>query len=89
MTVLNNWQKISRVLPGQPFGDGKDGAYSSATIPDLLRRACTGTAASTTLTASTTSPFSVGDIVLIHQTRGGANVGKWEINRVKIGRAHV
>lgn len=68
---------------GQPFGDGKDGAYSSATIPTLVYKSCTGTADSTTLSADTdASPFAVGDVLLLHQTRGGANVGKWEINRV-------
>ena len=81
MANLSQWQKITRVLPGLPFGDGKDGAYSSATIPTLVYKSCTGTAASTTLTASTTSPFEVGDILLLHQSRG-TGVGQWEINRV-------
>jgi len=81
MANLYDWQKITRVLPGKPFGDGKDGAYSSATIPTLVYKSCSGSADSTTLTASTSSPFAVGDILLLHQTRG-TGAGQWEINRV-------
>ena len=82
MANLNAWQKITRVLSGKPFGDGADGAYSSATIPTMKYKTCSGTATSTTLTADTdASPFAVGDILLLHQTRG-TGVGQWEINRV-------
>jgi len=82
MANLNAWQKITRVLSGKPFGDGADGAYSSATIPTMKYKTCSGTATSTTLTADTdASPFSVGDVLLLHQTRG-TGVGQWEINRV-------
>lgn len=82
MAVLNSWQKITRVLPGKPFGDGTNGAYSSATIPTMVYKSCTGSADSTTLSADTdASPFAVGDILLLHQTRG-TGVGQWEINRV-------
>lgn len=82
MAVLNSWQKIDRVLPGQPFGSGVDGAYTSGTIPTLVVKTCSGTADSTTLTADTdATPFSVNDVVLIHQSRG-TGVGQWEINRV-------
>jgi hypothetical protein len=81
MAVLNSWQRIDRVLSGKPFGDGADGAYSSATIPTIVYKSCSGTADSTTLTASTSSPFEVGDVILIHQSRG-TGVGQWEINRI-------
>jgi large repetitive protein len=80
---LGAYQKISRVLPGQPFGNGADGAYSSATIPTLTKDSCSGTAASTTLTTSG-STFANGDVLLIHQSRG-TGVGQWEINRVSSG----
>lgn len=83
MGVLNDWQKLTRVLPGQPFGNGSDGAYSSATIPTLTKDSCSGTATSTTLTTAG-STFANGDILLIHQTRG-TGVGQWEINRVSSG----
>lgn len=83
MAVLNDWQKITRVLPGKPFGDGSDGDYSSATIPTLTKDSCSGTATSTTLTTSG-STFANGDVLLIHQTRG-TGVGQWEVNRVVSG----
>lgn len=83
MAVLNQWQRIDRVLPGKPWGDGKDGSYSSATIPSLTKDSCSGSADSTTLT-TTGSTFANGDLLLIHQTRG-TGVGQWEINRVASG----
>lgn len=79
--ALNSWQKIDRVITGKPFGDGVDGAYSSATIPAVNSKSCSGTAGATTLTASTSSAYSVGDVILIHQSRG-TGVGQWEINRI-------
>lgn len=79
---LNSWQKISRVLPGMPFGTGEDGPYSS-TIPTLVKDSLTGTAASKSVTTSGSS-FANGNVVLIHQTRG-TGAGQWEINRVASG----
>jgi hypothetical protein len=80
--ALSSWQRIDRVLPGQPFGDGRNGAYTSTDIPTLTVKTCSGTATSTTLTADTdASPFAVGDVLYIHQSRG-TGVGQWEINRV-------
>jgi hypothetical protein len=66
-----------------PFGSGTDGAYSSATIPTLVKLSCSGTAASTALTVSSTT-FANGDVLLLHQSRG-TGVGQWEINRVLSG----
>lgn len=83
MAILNSFQRIDRVLPGFPFGNGSDGAYSSATIPTLTKDSCSGTATSTTLTTAG-STFANGDVLLIHQTRG-TGVGQWEINRVSSG----
>jgi len=83
MAVLSSFQKITRVLPGMPFGSGADGAYSSATIPTLTKDSCSGTATSTTLTTAG-STFANGDILLIHQTRG-TGAGQWEINKVASG----
>lgn len=81
--ALNDWQKITRVITGKPFGNGQDGAYSSATIPTLIKLSCSGTATSTALTASSTT-IADGDLVMIHQTRG-TGVGQWEINKVASG----
>ncbi len=81
--ALNDWQKLTRVLPGKPFGDGSDGAYSSATIPTMTYESCSGTSGSTSLTTAGTS-LANGDIILIHQSRG-TGVGQWEINKVASG----
>ena len=83
MAVLNSFQRLDRVLNGQPFGNGADGAYSSATIPTLTKDSCSGTATSTTLT-TTSATFANGDILILHQTRG-TGVGQWEINKVASG----
>lgn len=81
--ALNSWQKLTRVLPGKPFGTGLDGDYSSATAPTLTKDSCSGTATSTTLTTSG-STFANGDILLLYQTRG-TGAGQWEINKVASG----
>ena len=81
MSILNSWQRIDRVLVGRPFGNGTTD-FSSPTVPTLTNKSCSGTADSTTLTAVTTSPFTVNDLVLIHQTRG-TGVGQWEVNRIQ------
>lgn len=83
MAVLNDWKKLTRVLPGKPFGDGVDGDYSSTTIPTMTYRSCSGSASSTTLTL-TSAGFSNGDLILIHQTRG-TGAGQWEINKIVSG----
>lgn len=83
MGVLNYWQRIDRVLPGTPFGDGADGDYSSSTIPPMVYRSCSGSSGLKTLTLSS-SGFSNGDVILIHQTRG-TGAGQWEINRIVSG----
>jgi len=83
MANLNPWQKITRVLPGRPFGNGADGDYNSSTIPTMTYRSCSGSASSTTLTL-TSAGFSNGDLILIHQTRG-TGAGQWEINYIVSG----
>lgn len=83
MTTLSAWQRIDRVIPGKPFGNGADGAYSSATIPTLTKDSCSGAASSTSLVTAG-STFANGDVILIHQTRG-TGVGQWEVNKVVSG----
>lgn len=83
MAVLNEWQKITRVLPGKPFGDGVDGDYNSSTIPTMTYRSCSGTSGNKTLSIAS-GAYSNGDIILIHQTRG-TGVGQWEINQIESG----
>lgn len=81
--ALNSFQLLTRVLPGQPFGDGADGAYSSATAPTMTKDSCSGTATTTTLT-TTGSTFANGDILKLVQMRG-TGVGQWEIVKVASG----
>jgi hypothetical protein len=83
MANLNSWQKITRVLPGLPFGDGIDGDYNSSSIPTMTYRSCSGSSGSTTLTLGSAG-FSNGDLILIHQTRG-TGAGQWEINKIVSG----
>ena len=80
--ALADSQKISRVLTGKPFGDGKDGVGTVSAFPNTIHT-YTGTAASTSGTAGSTS-FANGDLVLCHQTQG-TGVGQWEINMVASG----
>ena len=80
MANLNSWQRITRVIPGRPFGNGSDGTYTSGTIPTLTVRSCSGAISSSTITL-TSAGFTDGDVVLIHQTRG-TGAGQWEINRI-------
>jgi hypothetical protein len=86
MANLGEYQKITRVLPGFPFGDGKDGALtiSGDTSQSVANASCSGSATSTTLTLGAASTFANGDVVLIHQTRG-TGVGQWEINKIGSG----
>jgi hypothetical protein len=67
------------------FGYGKDGAktVSASTTYDGVRRSCSGSAASTTLTLGALG-FSNNDLVMIHQTRG-TGAGSWELNRITSG----
>lgn len=61
------------------WGGGGDGAVPASGTYGGTNSTCSGTAASTTLNKSST--FTVGDIVLIHQSRG-TGVGQWELNQV-------
>lgn len=64
------------------FGDGSDGALtvSTNTTQSPIDSACTGTAASYSLTATNVS-FATGQKILIHQTKG-TGAGKWERNEI-------
>lgn len=82
--MLYDWQKISRVQAGQPFGSGLDGDYSGV-LPTLTNLSLSGVSASAQKNITIASAgFSDGDLVLIHQTRG-AGVGHWEINKIVSG----
>lgn len=81
--ALYSYQLLTHVLPGQPYGDGVDGVYSSATIPTMLPDSCSGTSSSTTLTTSAAT-FANGDILKVWQVRG-TGAGQWEIVKVASG----
>src|SRR6185369_16121826 len=86
MATLNTWQKISRIIPGLPFGTGQDGAIdiSANTTQSLTVKSCSGTLGATSLTIASAG-FTNNDIVVIHQSRGTAQVGDWEINKISSG----
>jgi hypothetical protein len=81
MANLAEYQKLTRVI-SSPWGTGADGAYSSATIPTLVKLSVDGVATETHFHA-TAGQFVANDIVLLHQTRG-TGVGQWEINKVTV-----
>jgi hypothetical protein len=83
MANLNEWQKLTRVSMGLPFGNGADGTYSSATCPTMTRDSFSGTINQYTMVTSGAT-FSNGDILLLHQSRG-TGAGQWEINRIVSG----
>lgn len=63
------------------FGNGSDGAYAPSTGTDApIDSACTGTSATTSLTATNVS-FASGQLILIHQTQG-TGAGNYELNRI-------
>lgn len=83
MANLSEWQKLTRVSMGLPFGNGSNGSYSSATVPTMTRDSFSGTINQVTIVTSGAT-FSNGDILLLHQSRG-TGVGQWEVNKVVSG----
>lgn len=82
MGVLNSWQRIDRVVPGQPFGTGSSGNVTLSSDPNT-RATAIGTAGFTALTIGS-AILSNGDVFAIHQSQLGS-YGQWEINRVASG----
>lgn len=64
------------------FGNGSDGDYSSVgnATDAPVDSSCSGTATSTSLSATNAS-FANGKPILIHQTRG-TGAGNWELNQI-------
>jgi len=64
------------------FGNGSDGdlTISSNTTETVIDSSCSGTAGSTSLSATNAS-FAVGQFIIIHQTRG-TGVGQWELAKI-------
>ncbi len=64
------------------YGDGSDGAYSSAgnATDAPVDSSCSGTVDTTSLSATNAS-FANGKPILIHQSRG-TGAGAWELNQI-------
>lgn len=82
MAVLNSWQRIDRVLKGNPFGDKANGNATLSADPHT-RQSCSGSSAQKNLTIAS-GAFSNGDVVLIMQQRG-TGVLQWEVNQIASG----
>lgn len=85
MAVLGAHQRIDRVVPNRPFGDGTGATtIGSNTTQSLANASLAGSATDTAATLGDASSFANGDIVLAHQSRG-TGVGQWEINKIVSG----
>ena len=82
MAVLNDWQKITRVISGKPFGDGSGGDATISSDPNT-RATITASASGNTATLGS-AILSNGDVFMAHQTQG-SGAGTWEINKVVSG----
>lgn len=69
----------------EKFGNksGGDHDYSGTGVFDNAKTTFTGTETHSTGTVGSNSGFSIGDIVLIHQSRdGGDGAGVWQLNKI-------
>jgi len=65
----------------EKFGNSSDGSYAPSTgVDSVIDSACTGTSGTTSLSA-TNAGFAIGQLILIHQTRG-ASAGVYELNKI-------
>lgn len=85
MAVLNDWQRIDRVILGKPYGTGSSGNATISSDPNT-RATATGSSGGKSVTAGSSS-FANGDVVLLIQYRSSTTsyIGQWEINRVASG----
>lgn len=89
-TIMSKWNesgnlrsyKFDITTQSNYFGDGSDGALTISvnTTEAPIDSACTGTIATTALTATNAS-FAAGQIILIHQTQG-TGAGTWQRNKI-------
>lgn len=89
-TIMSKWNengnlrsyKFDITTQSNYFGDGSDGALTISvnTTEAPIDSACTGTIATTALTATNAS-FAANQIVLIHQTQG-TGAGTWQRNKI-------
>ncbi len=91
MTLVGKWDesgatrgyKLDLYGVSGYFGSGSDGALTISvnTTEAPIDSACTGTAGTTTLTATNAS-FAANQVILIHQTQG-TSAGQWERNTIQ------
>lgn len=82
MGVLNSYQRLDRVIPGKPWGDGSAGNATISSDPNT-RETVTGTAGQNTSTIGS-AILSNGDVVFLIQMQG-TGAGQHEIQRVQSG----
>ena len=89
-TLISKWDqngnkrsyKFDITTESNYFGNGSDGALtiSADTTDTPIDSACTGTVATTTLTATNAS-FAAGQVILIHQSQG-TGAGTYQRNKI-------
>jgi hypothetical protein len=69
---------------GQGFGTGRDGdlVVNNGETITLNTTRVSVNAAGTDAIPANSAGFTVGDLVLFHQTQGTANIGRWEFNTI-------
>ena len=90
MTLIGKWDESGTLMSykmdilgsSSYFGSGTDGSLtiSSDTTEAPIDSAATGTAGTTSLTATNAS-FAANQVILIHQSQG-TNAGQWERNTI-------
>lgn len=75
---------VQGTVSGGMFGDGRDGdlvVQTGQTVTINTVRVSV-TAAGSVAAPANSSGFSIGDTVILHQTQGTADVGRWELNQI-------
>jgi hypothetical protein len=90
LNMLNAWDRIDRVLPRRPWGDGRDGdlAISSNTTLSAAAAGFSGNAGDTVITVDSASSFANGMVVKLRQMRGShasQTDGNSEVNQIISG----
>lgn len=69
--------------PTYPFGRGSSsGTITSDVWPKTY---CSGSSGAYTLSIGSSTGFSNGDLILIHQTRGTSDAANWQVNQIISG----
>ncbi len=82
MGILYSWQKLTRVMPKYPLGDGSNGDATYSSDPNT-RTTATGSSGSASLSIGS-AILSDGDVFIVHQTQG-TGAGQYEVEKVLSG----